>query len=149
MHYYIEMYNFIKNFQILLLTPCSKIQLRNWKYLLEERRDYGRRKQVHIKLTKEAYGIRPIPTVPQLVNNFPTNGFPQLFSLQNYPMKSLMVKADVAQKEALSEWFLFCSITFFHKPFHERKGMLFFIINSSWLKTNQSRHEMQGNELCC
>ena len=31
MHYYIEIYNFIKNFQILLLTQCSKLQLRIYK----------------------------------------------------------------------------------------------------------------------
>jgi hypothetical protein len=43
--------------------------------------------------------IRPVPTDPQLVHNFPTNGFPQLFPLQNHPMKSLMVKAVVAKKK--------------------------------------------------
>ena len=31
MHYYIEIYNFVKNFQILLLTQCSKLQLRIYK----------------------------------------------------------------------------------------------------------------------
>ena len=83
------------------------------------------------ELLYKLHTLRPIPTDPQLIHNFPTNGFPQLFSLQNYPMKSLMVKAVVAQKEVLSEWILFCSTTFFCKPFHKRKGMLFFIINSS------------------
>jgi hypothetical protein len=58
-------------------------------------------------------------------------------------MKSLMAKAVVAKKEALLEWILFCSTTFFHKPFHKRKGMMISVVPSNriQIETNPIQQE--------
>ena len=64
--------------------------------------------------------LRPVPTDPQLFHNFSTTYFPQPFSLQNYPMKILMVKQVVEKIYSLLEWIFTCSTTVFHNSFHKR-----------------------------